>query len=131
MEKIPLKDNELEVLRILWEEGDLKPSEIEARFSWEIENATLRSVLVNLVETKHILRKRDGKAFRYATQLPKATVLQATMRALARVFSGGSTQDLVAQLVKSEALSPADLELLQKTASGAPGAKRGEKGARK
>ena len=47
---ISLNKNELEALRILWEKGELKPADIQARFSWSIENATLRSVIVNLVE---------------------------------------------------------------------------------
>lgn len=121
MEQLSLNENELEVLRILWEGGEQKPAEIEERFSWPIENATLRSVLVNLVEKQHVVRRRDGKAFRYATRLPKATVLQEMTRSLARIFSGGSTQQLVAQLVETDSLSPEDLKLLQETAAGAAG----------
>jgi len=56
-----LNQNELEVLRILWERGELKPAEIEAHFAWAIENATLRSVLVNLVEKKQVARRLYGK----------------------------------------------------------------------
>ena len=123
MEQISLKENELEVLRILWERGEQKPSEIEERFSWPIENATLRSVLINLVEKKHIVRRKDGKAFRYATRLPKAAALHGMMRSLARIFSGGSTQQLVAQLVQTDALTPEDLKLLQETAAGSAGRK--------
>ncbi len=40
-----LNENEYEVLRILWDAGELKPAEIQTEFGWEIENATLRSVL--------------------------------------------------------------------------------------
>jgi hypothetical protein len=63
---ISLNDNELEALRILWEHGDLKPADIQDRFSWPIENATLRSVLVNLVAKKQANRRLQGKAFFYA-----------------------------------------------------------------
>ena len=74
-----LNQNEMEALRILWERGELKPAEIQAHFSWPIENATLRSVLVNLVEKKHIARRLQGKAFFYAARVPKATLLQSTL----------------------------------------------------
>ena len=83
-----LNQNELEALRILWERGELKPAEIQAHFSWPIENATLRSVLVNLVEKKHITRRLQGKAFFYAAAVPKATLFA--------VFSG-VTKGLSAQ----------------------------------
>ncbi|HXS67995.1 MAG TPA: BlaI/MecI/CopY family transcriptional regulator, partial [Candidatus Polarisedimenticolia bacterium] len=95
MRMLLLNQNELEALRILWEKGELKPAEIQERFSWPIENATLRSVLVNLVEKKHITRRMQGKAFFYAAQVPKASMLQGLMRNLAEVFAGGSPKELV------------------------------------
>src|ERR1044071_9189243 len=98
---IPLNQNELEALRILWDRGESKPADLQAQFSWPIENATLRSVLVNLVEKRHIARSRQGKAFYYSARAPKATLLQGMMRMLARVFAGGSHKELVAQLVET------------------------------
>ena len=115
---ISLNKNELEALRILWERGELKPADIQAHFSWAIENATLRSVLVNLVEKGYITRKLQGKAFYYAACVPKATLLETTMQALARVFAGGSTRELIAQLVETSDIKPADLKLISQTAAG-------------
>jgi BlaI family penicillinase repressor len=116
---ISLNKNELEALRILWERGELKPADIQAHFSWSIENATLRSVLVNLVEKGYITRKLQGKAFYYAACIPKATLLETTMQSLARVFAGGSTRELVAQLVETTDIKPSDLKLISQTAAGA------------
>jgi predicted transcriptional regulator len=118
MESTDLSKNELEVLRILWERKELKPAEIQEAFSWTIENATLRSILVNLVEKGHVTRCLHGKAYRYAARVPKATILQAASRALARVFSGGSTKELLVQLVETEDIGPSDLEIIRATASG-------------
>ena len=115
---ISLNQNELEALRVLWERGELKPAEIQARFSWPIENATLRSVLVNLVEKGHITRRRQGKAFYYAARVPKATLLQTLMHTLARVFAEGSHRELVAQLVETADIKLADLKLIRQTAAG-------------
>ncbi|MBL9138103.1 MAG: BlaI/MecI/CopY family transcriptional regulator [Verrucomicrobiales bacterium] len=122
-----LNPNELEALRILWEEGPLKPAEIEARFGWPIENATLRSVLVNLVDRGHVERELQGKAFFYNARVAKTTMLQSMMRSLARVFAGGSHQGLVAQLVETGDLKPEDLVRLRRLA----GANVSTKGARK
>ena len=116
---IALNQNELEALRILWERGELKPAEIQAHFSWPIENATLRSVLVNLVDKKHIRRKLQGKAFYYAARVPKATLLHTVMQTLARVFAGGSHHELVVQLVETADLKRADLKFIRQTAAGA------------
>jgi predicted transcriptional regulator len=118
MEPTDLSRNELEVLRILWARKELKPTEIQEAFSWTIENATLRSILVNLVEKGHVTRGRHGKAYRYAARVPKATILQAASRALARVFSGGSTKELLMQLVETEDIGPSEIELIRDYAAG-------------
>jgi predicted transcriptional regulator len=115
-----LNENELETLRILWERGASKPSEIQAQFAWPIENATLRSVLVNLVEKKHATRELQGKAFYYAACVPKATLLQTITQGLARTFAGGSPRELVAQLMETSDIKPEDLKLLRQTAAGLP-----------
>lgn len=111
-----MNENELEALRILWEKGELKPADIQADFSWPIENATLRSVLVKLVEKGLITRKLQGKAFFYAARVPKATLLQTTIQTLARVFAGGSHKELVAQMLETSDITPADLKLLRQAA---------------
>jgi len=113
-----LNQNELEALRILWGRGELKPAEIQAHFSWPIENATLRSVLVNLVGKRHVTRRLQGKAFFYAARVPKATLLQTMMETLARVFTGGSHQELVVQLMETSDIKAADLKLIRQTAAG-------------
>ena len=97
----------------------MKPTEIQSRFAWPIENATLRSVLVNLVEKQHITRRLQGKAFFYIACVPKATLLETTLQTLARIFAGGSRQELVMQLLEKSDLKSADLELLRRTAAGA------------
>jgi predicted transcriptional regulator len=117
MSTILLHQNELEALRILWEGGELKPADIQAKFSWPIDNGTLRSALVNLVEKKHITRKQQGKAFYYAASLPKATLLQNFTHQLAQIFAGGSHSELVAQLVETSDIDLADLQLLRQTAA--------------
>ena len=115
---ISLNQNELEALRILWGRGELKPAEIQVHFSWPIENATLRSVLVKLVGKRHVTRRLQGKAFFYAARVPKATLLQTMMETLARVFAGGSHQELVVQLMETSDIKAADLKLIRQTAAG-------------
>ena len=111
-----LNQNELEALRILWEHGELKPAEIEARFTWTIENATLRSVLVNLVEKKQARRRRQGKAYYYSAAVPKTTMLQGVVETLKRVFAAGSGRALVAQLVETGDIKPSDLDAVREAA---------------
>lgn len=118
MDRFALNQNELEALRVLWQYGEMKPGEIQTLFSYPIENATLRSVLVNLVGKGHVRREQRGKAFFYAARIPKSTLLQSMVRTLAQVFAGGSHRELVAQLVETGDIKPDDLKLLREAAVG-------------
>ncbi len=110
--------NELEALRILWARGEQKPGEIEAEFSWPIDNGTLRSVLRVLMEKDLVTRRRDGRAFYYTARKSREGMLAGLTRQLAHVFSGGSTAGLIAQLIKTENLAPKELAELRRLARG-------------
>ena len=111
-----LNSNELEALRILWEEGEQKPPEIEAAFSWPIDNGTLRSVLRVLMEKDLVGRRRMGKAYYYKAKKSREGVMSRMARQMAHVFSWGSTTDLIAQLIKTEKLSPEELAEVRRIA---------------
>lgn len=110
--------NELEALRILWALGEQKPGEIEAEFSWPIDNGTLRSVLRVLMEKDLVTRRRDGRAYYYVARKSREGMLTGLTRQLANVFSGGSTVGLIAQLIKTENLTPGELAELRRLARG-------------
>lgn len=101
-----LNRNELEALRVLWEQGQQKPGEIQAEFSWPIDNGTLRSVLRVLMDKGLVSRKKEGKAFVYRAKTPRDKLLTRMLRQMAHVFAGGSRAELILQLVESEDLSP-------------------------
>jgi len=111
-----LKKSELEVMRILWERGSLKPGEIQEHFSWSIDNGTLRSVLRVLIEKGHVKRRKQGKAYVYQARSTRRGLQSKMARLMAHVFAGGSTTDLIAQLIKTEKLSPREVDELRKIA---------------
>jgi BlaI family penicillinase repressor len=108
-----LNKNELEVLRILWDCGELKPAEIMAQFGWNIENPTLRSVLVGLLDKDLVTRRKQGKAFFYQAKARRRSQFQRAMRRMADVFAGGSTAELILQLVKQEKLTADEIAELR------------------
>lgn len=111
-----LSKNELEAMRVLWRKSDLKPADIQSEFSWPIENPTLRSMLVVLVEKGLVVREKRGKTFYYKAKSSERTLMSRMTHAMAQVFSGGSTADLIAQLIKNEKLSPQEIEQLRRIA---------------
>ncbi|MDM8009297.1 MAG: BlaI/MecI/CopY family transcriptional regulator [Phycisphaerae bacterium] len=120
---------ELEVMEVLWQESPLKPADIESRLPRPIGNAALRSVLRVLLEKGHVKREKRGKAYFYRPTKPARASFRQMARKLADVFCNGSTFDLVAQLVKTEKLTPEDIRKLQDIAraeSVPPSSKPGE-----
>jgi len=107
---------ELEILGILWQESPLKPAEIESAFSWPIENATLRSTLVGLVEKGFLKRQRLGKAYFYKPARAPRMVRRKLVDRLASVFAEGSRLGLIAQLIQDEKLTPEQIRELENLA---------------
>lgn len=119
-DKTALSETELEVLRILWQEAPLKPAEIQERFSSEIDNGTLRSVLVGLVEKGILGRSKVGKAFHYAPRVRRERLLARMTRKLAEIFTGGSAGALVVELIRDQPLDDDTLAVLRQIVADDP-----------
>jgi predicted transcriptional regulator len=100
---------ELEVMRILWEHGELKPAEIHAHFPRKITNPSLRSYLAILLDKGHVARHRVGKAYYYRAKTRRESTFRTMLRELTRVCCDGSVETLLCQLIRAEKLSEADL----------------------
>ena len=100
---------ELEIMRILWEHGELKPAEIHAQFPRKIKNPSLRSYLAILMEKGHVVRRRVGKAYYYKAKTRRESTFRAMLRELTRVCCDGSVETLLCQLIRTQKLSEADL----------------------
>ena len=112
-----LKENELEVFRLLWQESPQKPADIQKAFQWEIDNGTLRSVLVAMVENGLLKRKKSGKAFLYSARVRRETLLKRMVEQIADVFADGSTGKLLMELASIEKLSDQELSDLREIAA--------------
>ena len=101
-------------MQILWDSTEpLKPAQIEERFRWPIENATLRSVLKVLLDQGEVERQKAGRAFLYSPRKKKSRALSELVSGLAEVFSAGSKTGLVAQLIQEDSLSDEEARELQ------------------
>jgi BlaI family transcriptional regulator, penicillinase repressor len=106
---------ELEVMRILWEDGEMKPPEIHARFPRKIKNQSLRSYLTILLEKGHVIRRRVGKAYYYRPKTRRQPAFRAVLNDLIRVYCDGSVENLLCQLIQTQKLSEADLLELKRS----------------
>ena len=109
---------EMEVMRILWEHGELKPADIQRQFPHPIKNAALRSYLTILLEKGHLSRRSQGKAYFYRAKTRRDSTFRAMLGELLDIFCQGSSEALLCHLLAKEKLSPDELLELQRAARG-------------
>ncbi|HUW20718.1 MAG TPA: BlaI/MecI/CopY family transcriptional regulator [Sedimentisphaerales bacterium] len=107
---------ELEVMKILWEHRELKPSQIQAKYSRRIKNAALRFQLKILLEKGHVARRRIGRAYYYKALTARQGAFKRMARRMARVYCQGSAAGLIAELIKTEKLTPDEIQQLRQLA---------------
>ncbi len=111
-----LTRGELKVMRVLWEHGALKPSELQARHPEPIGNSALRSHLATLLEKGCVTRRLVGKAYFYKATTPKRSAFRSMLGELVDAYCGGSMENLVMNIIRSEKLSEDDLIALRRLA---------------
>jgi len=107
---------ELDVMKILWEHGELKPSQIQDKYPRPIKNAALRFQLKVLLEKGHVTRRKIGRAYYYKAATARQGAFKKMARRMAQIYSRGSVAGLIAELVKTEKLSPQEIRQLQELA---------------
>ena len=104
---------EAEVMRILWERGELNPGRIQEKYPRPIKNSALRALLAVLMEKGHVVRQRKGKAYFYKAKTRRDSAFRTMYRELLNTFCGGSHEALICHIIKSEALSKEELRELK------------------
>ncbi len=107
---------ELKVMKLLWEHGELKPSELQDRFPEPIKNPALRSYLTTLLEKGHVVRRRVGRAYYYKAATRSQSAFRTMLSELVDTYCGGSVQALVMNIIRAEKLSEDELLKLKQLA---------------
>ncbi len=111
---------ELNVMRLLWEHGEMKPGEIQKLYPEPIKNPALRSYLTILVDKGHVSRRKVGKAFFYKAVTRQQSAFSTNLRELIDTYCDGSAQALLLNLIRSEKLSEEELVELKRLADDSP-----------
>ena len=107
---------ESEIMKILWDYGEQKPSEIQERHPRTIRNAALRFQLKALLEKGHVTRRKVGKAYYYKASTARKGAFKKMAQRMADIYCRGSAAGLIAELIKSEKLNEEEISELTKLA---------------
>jgi predicted transcriptional regulator len=109
---------ELEILKVLWEREPATAREV-----LEVLNAdgnrraytTIASLMNVMVEKRFLTREPEGRAYRYATRLPRKKTLTGILSDLVGRAFEGSASALVAHLLDDTTLSDQELHEIRRT----------------
>jgi predicted transcriptional regulator len=103
---------ELEILKILWEQGPSRVRDVHRQLLADDPELAYNTVqtMLRIMEGKGLVRHHlSGRTFIYTAHFTRD---ESTLRFLDRVFDGAASQ-LVSSLLRSERVSAAELEQMQ------------------
>jgi predicted transcriptional regulator len=108
-------DAQLEVLNILWDQGEATVGEVWQTFSAQrpVARNTVLTLMARLEEKGWIRRRTDGNVLRYSAIVPKTTGLRQIAQRLVDTAFGGSTEGLVMALLDGGDLSDGEAERIR------------------
>src|SRR5437764_1812025 len=115
MEKPPLGEQELEVLRFIAERAPAPAREVIEHFAGArgVARTTVLTVMERLRQKGYLARRRREGVFHYAPRVPQEEILQRLGRDFVEGTLGGSVSPVVAYLARTRHISDAELAELE------------------
>ncbi|HAI72677.1 MAG TPA: hypothetical protein DCL26_10140 [Alteromonas australica] len=91
-----LGGREIDVLKVLWQHGELSAQEVLTFFANEqLSLSTMQSTLERLFRKNMLTRYKQGRSYRYAPALSQSTVVSRLMGEIADQLGNGESQVIV------------------------------------
>ncbi|TWT40003.1 Methicillin resistance regulatory protein MecI [Phycisphaerae bacterium RAS1] len=112
-----LPDAEFEVMKVLWDAGPASVRQVLSHLEERgrrLAYTTVQTFLTRLEQKGFVRSDRSGTAFRFRALVSRERVSRSRLRSLLEQLYDGAAGPLVLQLVKSERLTPAEVQELHK-----------------
>src|SRR5262249_3015071 len=115
MDKAPLGELQLEVLRFVSDHGPLSVGEVVAQFGEPrgLARTTILTVMERLREKTYLTRTKRGGIFRYAARVETAEMLRGLVREFVEKALAGSVSPFFAYLAQEKDLSAEEIAALE------------------
>jgi BlaI family transcriptional regulator, penicillinase repressor len=107
-EDLPVSDNELDVLRVLWDDGALALGEVHARLAKKYEYTTVQTMLDRLVQKGLVARDSRVRPARHRATVSRARAMRHYLRLMLDKIADGPAP-LVLELLRERQFSAEDL----------------------
>jgi predicted transcriptional regulator len=121
VDKPPLGDQELDVLRFVADHAPISVGEVAQQFGAPrgLARTTILTVMERLRKKSYLSRTRERPA-RYSPRVPQAELLQGLVREFVEKTLAGSLSPFVAYLAEAKDLSQEEVEVLQRLVAELP-----------
>lgn len=117
MRDFDLGSAELEVLKVLWDEGPSNVRRVmEALHARErlVAYTTVQTMLSRLEQKGFVESDRAGAAYTYSAAITREQISRSRLKKLVEQLYDGAAGALVLQLLRTERLAPGEIAELQK-----------------
>jgi BlaI family transcriptional regulator, penicillinase repressor len=109
--KIGLSELQLAVMRVVWSRGETTIADVVTDLERKrgLAHTTVATLLTRLEKRGLLTKTRVGRAYLYSAKVTETEVKRSMVADLVSSLFQGDSKELVAHLVRSEEVSPADL----------------------
>ena len=106
---------ELEILKILWRDGELTGREVRDRLAEtrELAYTSVMTVMGIMEDKGYVKRKKSGRMFIYSPRVTEAATKKRMLRDVVDRVYEGSTMSVVVNLLESSNIDPDELNHLR------------------
>lgn len=109
-----LTDRESDIMRVLWDRGACRVSEVREHLADPLAHNTVLTMLGILEAKGFVRREAQGRGHLYHAIVPEKDARRNAVRHLVGKFFRGSSELLITHLVADQRLSAAQVERLRK-----------------
>ena len=95
-----LTDREMELIQVLWQQKEATVEMIQAKLPDRLEGSTIRTLLQIMEDKGYVVHEKQGRANVYRPVIDQQWVQSAALKYIIQKLFGGSTELLLARLVK-------------------------------
>jgi predicted transcriptional regulator len=101
---------ELEIMKVLWENGGCTVGEVQPKLQGNLAYTTVQTMLNVLLRKGKVEREQEGRAFRYKSSVSRERVMGGALRDLVSRMFGGSPEAMLMALVDTRQITAEELE---------------------
>ena len=115
-ERPPLSDAQLEIMNLVWEQGETTVADVWRDLSGrrDVARNTVLTLMTRLEEKGWLARRAEGNPHKYRAALPRKATLGGMVKRLVDSAFGGSADGLVMALLDGRGVSSEEAERIRR-----------------